>query len=473
MITDPADFPKMAQYLAFSWDVEALAKFDLNVVRGCTADGAVKDSYAATPRQVNLIMPGRVTPTNPCSNELGFSATYGNGYWAHTAPLASPYPGIGTIRPASEADKARRPDGSIFLQPVHNHLVLNMHSSGDDEKTAEWAARLKAHWALENVGGSFAAKPWLHGVFTDNHLYWHAYDSHLGGVGATWDDGLVRNGFKLRELLGQDVVLGGNGAMYPCVGIHDEQYFGTIPNGSCASANAAMYEEGANKIYWDLAWDHFAERLPQWIAKKSLDGRDRFGIFAVYGNVVATGRGRPITDADKRLALAMATIGGWHLWITQDSSWSTTIVPGGPNSIPEMGQSSQFPRGWLGQPTALPSRVGFGRWKRIFTGGTVYANTTTSPWTVDGLTVLPDDALFSKVTVPPPPPGPTAKDLVTASIAEHRLNRFYYVRWQNDNPVESAKVIAYLDGGPRPMNADVPTHYGKGLVFAEDARRKL
>ena len=69
--------------------------------------------------------------------------------------------------------------------------------------------------------------------------------------------------------------------------------------------------------------------------------------------------------------------------------------------------------------------------------------------------------------------GMSALDDITISLTEHRLNKFYYERWQRDNKVEAPKVIAYLDGGSRPSDAEVETHYGKGLLFAEDARRKL
>lgn len=43
--------------------------------------------------------------------------------------------------------------------------------------------------------------------------------------------------------------------------------------------------------------------------------------------------------------------------------------------------------------------------------------------------------------------------------------------YQKDNPGEYAKVISYLDGGPRPSGADSFTEMGKGLVFVEDERR--
>jgi hypothetical protein len=64
-------------------------------------------------------------------------------------------------------------------------------------------------------------------------------------------------------------------------------------------------------------------------------------------------------------------------------------------------------------------------------------------------------------------------ELIAQSLAHHRLNKFYFERWQRDNRVEAPKVIAYLDGGGRPTDSAVTTHYGRALVLAEDARRKL
>ena len=42
--------------------------------------------------------------------------------------------------------------------------------------------------------------------------------------------------------------------------------------------------------------------------------------------------------------------------------------------------------------------------------------------------------------------------------------------YRKDNPTEYAKVIAYLDGGPRPT---VVTQMGFHAVLQEDARREL
>lgn len=68
----------------------------------------------------------------------------------------------------------------------------------------------------------------------------------------------------------------------------------------------------------------------------------------------------------------------------------------------------------------------------------------------------------------------TALDDVTASIAEHRRNAWYYQRFLLHNPILAPAVVAYLDGGARPDEALIgENHYARGLVRAEDARRKL
>lgn len=68
----------------------------------------------------------------------------------------------------------------------------------------------------------------------------------------------------------------------------------------------------------------------------------------------------------------------------------------------------------------------------------------------------------------------TALNLITDSLEEHRLNEWYFQRFQKDNPVLAPLVIGYLDGGPRPTAEQLgANHYALGLVLAEDARRLL
>jgi hypothetical protein len=62
--------------------------------------------------------------------------------------------------------------------------------------------------------------------------------------------------------------------------------------------------------------------------------------------------------------------------------------------------------------------------------------------------------------------------LLAESIAEHRLNRWYYNAFQRDNPGLAPKVLVYLDGGERPTEVELgENHYARGLVLTEDARR--
>ena len=61
-----------------------------------------------------------------------------------------------------------------------------------------------------------------------------------------------------------------------------------------------------------------------------------------------------------------------------------------------MGDGPGHARGWLGQPTSRPTRVDLGKWKRSFTGGTVYANLTGETWKDGRASVPARDAQFVK-----------------------------------------------------------------------------
>jgi hypothetical protein len=400
---DPADFPKMASHLAFAFgNGRKNARFALNVVRGCNPSVADR-SFALNPRQVNFIMPGMVHRghRSRCGTENGFAVTYGSGYWNHFSRTVSPYPGIGTIRPFRPSkDLARYKDGARAFS--NEAAMLNMFSSGTRASTAEWAARLKAHWTLADLGGRRAKHPGVHGVWGDNFVWWNdMFDrarspggKRLKGTAARWDDGLVRNHQMLRALLGRNFLLGGNGAGWACSGY--TRYRGTIPGGGCTAADAAMWEDAGRSIYDAADWDRFISYFDGWIKAGAAEGRQKYGIMAEFGTCSWSGLGHPLTTTDERLGLAMATIGGIDLWAVHDCSWGTTVVPGGQFSIPEMGDSPTYPRGWLGQPTSDPIRVALGEWKRTFTGGTVYANVTDATWQVDGVSVPARDALFEK-----------------------------------------------------------------------------
>jgi hypothetical protein len=403
VIRDPAAFPKLASHLAFNFgDGSSNSHFALNVIRGCNP--AVADrSIALNPHQVNFIVPGAEgsAASNSCGAEDGFAVTYGNGYWQDSSAIRSPYAGIGTIRPFDDPeDIARYKDGARAFSD--DDWVLDMFSSGFADSTAEWAARLKAHWTLANLGGSLAKHPGVQGVWGDNFLWWNPHfdnarsrdGSPLEGDATQWDDGLVRNHQKLRELLGPAFLLGGNGAGWACSGY--TRYYGSIRDGGCTAADAAMWEDAGQYIYDAAGWDRYIPYFTGWIEAGTSGGRQKYGIMAEYGTCGFGNLGHPLTPSDLRLGLAMATIGGIDLWAVHDCDWGTTVVPGGQFSIPEMGDSTTYPRGWLGQPTSDASRVDLGKWRRSFTGGRVYANVTEATWNVDGISVPPQDALFAK-----------------------------------------------------------------------------
>jgi len=400
---DPADFPKLASHLAFNFgDGRKNAHFALNIVRGCNPSVADR-SFRLNPRQVNFIAPGKIGrgKGSSCGAEDGFAVTYGSGYWTQSSTIVSPYAGIGRIRPFKAShDFARYRDGTRAFSA--DLWMLNMFSSGSSSSTAEWAARLKAHWTLADLGGSLARHRGVQGVWGDNFIWWNSkFDGArsrrgkpLKGTRARWDDGLVRNHRKLRALLGRNILLGGNGAGWACSGY--TPYYGTIPNGGCTAADAAMWEQASSALYDPAGWDRYIRYFDGWIKAGVAEGRQKYGIMAEYGTCGVGNLGHPLTSTDERLGLAMATIGGIDLWAVHRCNWATTVVPGGRFSIPEMGDNATYPRGWLGQPTSDPVRVALGQWKRTFTGGAVYANLTSATWQVDNVSVPARNAVFTK-----------------------------------------------------------------------------
>jgi hypothetical protein len=400
---DPAAFPKLASHLAFSFgDGSTNAHFALNVVRGCNPVVADR-SIRLNPKQVNFIVPGTTVPakSSVCGDEDGLAVTYGNGYWKDSSIIRSPYPGIGTIRAFNrDEDIAHYEDGTRAFSD--GEWVLNMFSSGSRDATAEWAARLKAHWTLADLGGSLRKHPGVQGVWGDNFLWWNRnFDraaspegSPLAGTPAHWNDGLVRNHRTLRALLGPDFLLGGNGAGWACSGY--TPYSGTVRDGDCTAADAAMWEDAGRFVYDAAGWDRYIPYFDEWIKAGSAEGRQKYGIMAEFGTCGTGNLGHALTPTDERMGLALATIGGIDLWAVHDCDWESTVVPGGQFSIPEMGDSSGYPRGWLGQATSGPVRVDLGKWRRTFTGGTVYANVTNASWKVEGISVPARDALFVK-----------------------------------------------------------------------------
>jgi len=397
---DPADFPKMASHRAFDFgDGTTNAHFALNVVSGCDPSVADK-SHQINPQQVNFIVPSVTIPGSPaCGKSWDFAVTYGSGYWHQARPLASPFRGVGTIRPFDSAachDIACYSDGTPMYS--ESDQVLNMASG-----TAEWAARLRAHWYLHDLGGDPRKHPGIQGIWGDNFTWYAPYfERNRSPEGASpamsgreWDDGAIRNQTKLRDLLGPNVLLGANGIGSAC-GFGDV-YQGSVQGAECTTGDATAWEGYGSAFYmYDAGnFDNALEQFRRWMSARA-DGRAKYGFITEYGTCGTNNLGHPLIDQDKRMALALATIGGVALWAVQDCSWNTTVVPGGQYSIPQMGDTPSYPRGWLGQPTGEADKLASGRWRRTFTGGTVYGNATHDTWAVDGHHVDPRDALFVK-----------------------------------------------------------------------------
>ena len=343
-------------------------------------------------------------PSPDCGNEWGFAVTYGSGYQHHNRRLVSRHSGIGTIRPFNAAaceDVACYADGTRMYSETN--WVLNMASFGRHDSTAEWAARLRAHWYLEDLGSDPSKHPGVHGIWGDNFTWYSPYfdanrspeGAQPAATGQQWDDGAIRNQIELRSLLGPDALLGANGLGSAC-GFGDT-YEGSAPGAECTLGDATMWEGYGSAYYLENPsnFDDAIEQFGRWM-KVRAQGRTKYGIMAEYGTCGTNNLGRPLTAQDKRIGLALATIGGIHLWAVQECGWETTVVPGGQFSIPEMGGNATYPRGWLGQPASDPTKIDSGQWKRTFTGGTVYANATDENWSVEGVSVPPRDAVFRK-----------------------------------------------------------------------------
>ena len=281
--------------------------------------------------------------------------------------------------------------------------VLNMASYGRRDSTADWAARLRAYWYLQDLGGDPSKHPGVHGTWADNFTWYSPYfkgNRSPGGAsprmtGQEWDDGAVRNQTKLRGLLGPDVLLGANGLGSAC-GFGDI-YEGSSSGAECTLGDATMWEGYGSAHYLENP-DNFDDAIAQFERWMNVrwQGRAKYGIMAEYGTCGTNNFGHPLTAQDKRMGLALATIGGISLWAVDECGWDTTVVPGGQFSIPEMGNNATYPRGWLGQPTSDPTKIASGQWKRTFTGGIVYANATGRDWDVDGVSVPARDAVFLK-----------------------------------------------------------------------------
>jgi hypothetical protein len=408
-VSDTIAFPRIGQYASFNFgDGSAQAHFQLNVFLGCHP--AVADrSYALNQKQVNFIIPtisvspdGVQAGPNCGAAGSGFQVTYG-AYASITTPIMSPYPGIGTIRAWSGAacplgDYACFADNTRITSPD----VLNMASIG----TAEWAAKVRAHFYEKDL--STGSHPGVHGIWGDNFSWWSPYfkrrrsagGSAPLGPGQAWDDGSIENVTKVHSLV-PEALLGANGAGLAC-GFGDV-YVGSVPGKDGTGAGDTTLWEGYGGyryVHDPATFDSAIAQFQRWLNTPDDDGHPKRGMLNVFGITGQNALGHVLTPQDQRLELAYACIGGLYAWIVNGDGWGTTAIPGTPAggnfAIPEMGDNAAYPRGWLGLPTGAAVKVAAGEWKRTFSGGTVYANATSSAWLVDGHTVPAQDGLFVK-----------------------------------------------------------------------------
>jgi hypothetical protein len=408
---DPNDFPKNTEHLSFSSEAQT-QHFQVNILRGCNP-GLADRTKAANPKSVNLIIvsssvsPDGVTSGPNCGNEDGFAITYGRGYLNDLNTIVSPYPGIGTIRPYRADDWAHYADGQKFTA-----FTLNWCNSGSDDATAEWGARLRAHWFLKQL--STGTHPGIDGLYGDNASWWSPYVRTQRSSGGAliscyddttpnpWDTAQAANAAKLKSLISPKFVSGANGGGLRCGGFGSNgAAYGGLTGTECSSFDFTTWER-SNAVWDPVEWD---KRIPQ--MKAFIDagvslGRAHYGALAEYGTCGVGNAGHVLTAADKRLGLALVSMAGWALWAVNDCSWASTAIPGtlsGTNAaIPEMGDTPEYSRGWLGQPTADAVKLANGVWKRTFTGGVIYGNPTASAQNADGHSIPAKDALFLKRT---------------------------------------------------------------------------
>jgi hypothetical protein len=407
--SDAIAFPRIAQYNSFNWgDGSTQAHFQMNGFQGCNP-GVADKSYALNPKQVNFIIPtipvspdGVTAGPNCGATGTGFGVSYG-AYDSITSPIASPYPGIGTIRAWSSV-ACPLGDYACFLDGTRITPQLLNFASTD---SADWAAKVRAHFYRKDL--STGSHPGVHGIWGDNFAWWGPYFKSRRSAGGSpplgpaqaWDDGSIENVSELHSLV-PDALLGANGAGLACG--FGNVYVGSVPGKDCTGAGDTTLWEGYGGYHYihdPATFDSAIAQFKRWMSTPADDGHPKRGMMNVFGITGQNALGHVLTPQDQRLELAYACIGGLYAWIVNGDGWGTTAIPGTPAgnnfAIPEMGDSAAYPRGWLGLPTGTAVKVASGEWKRMFSGGTVYANATTRAWSVDGYTVPAQDGLFVKL----------------------------------------------------------------------------
>jgi len=407
--SDAIAFPRIAQYNSFNWgDGSTQAHFQMNGFQGCNP-GVADKSYALNPKQVNFIIPtipvspnGVTAGPNCGATGTGFGVSYG-AYDSITSPIASPYPGIGTIR-AYRGAACPFGDYACFSDNTRIQPALLNFASQD---TANWGAELRAHFYQKDL--STGSHPGVHGIWGDNFAWWGPYFKSRRSAGGSpplgpaqaWDDGSIENVSELHSLV-PDALLGANGAGLACG--FGNVYVGSVPGKDCTGAGDTTLWEGYGGYHYihdPATFDSAIAQFKRWMSTPADDGHPKRGMMNVFGITGQNALGHVLTPQDQRLELAYACIGGLYAWIVNGDGWGTTAIPGTPAgnnfAIPEMGDSAAYPRGWLGLPTGTAVKVASGEWKRMFSEGTVYANATTRAWSVDGYTVPAQDGLFVKL----------------------------------------------------------------------------
>ena len=148
-----------------------------------------------------------------------------------------------------------------------------------------------------------------------------------------------------------------------------------------------------------LTFDSAIAQFQRWLSTPAGDGHPKCGLLNVFGIGGLNALGHLLTPHGPapragirlhrrpvRLARQRRRLG--HDRDSRHAGREQLRHPG------DGGDSAAYPRGWLGFPTGAAVRVAAGEWKRTFTGGRVYANASSSAWSVDDQVVPAQDGLF-------------------------------------------------------------------------------
>lgn len=340
--------------------------------------------YARNPNILTQIQPVEQGYDN---TGRGYNATYGH-YDKHTTSLQSV--------PLGKTLRATKPNSGDFVKNIDG-TVHNFSGTGTvsvlnwmDMDTALWSADVFAHFARVN---GFGSNPAIKGVWGDNDA-WSTEGYFFTGTNfnaTAWDDGFVRHHQQLRADL-PGAVIGGNDLSK--MSEDPSRYRGTITDGWKQIGDAGLKEHVQYQLGTASRVDTLITGNQRFLSLKAIDGHQRY-IMLGLDNTTAT--------KDVRLALGTAVISGTYLWYYSGRSgnWAATYAyPGSANSIPEMGQSGNYGRNWLGKSIASPVQITSGVWARNFEHGAVIINATKSVQTVAGQTVPSHDAKFLTVNLP-------------------------------------------------------------------------